>query len=79
MAPLSSTIYWSLLKFMSSESVMLANDLILCCLLLRLPSVFPSIRVFSSKSALRIRWPKYWHFNFGIIPSKEYSGLISFS
>ena len=60
--PLSSTISWSLLKFMSIESVMLFNHLILCCLLLFLLSVFPSIRVFSNQSALHIRWPKYWSF-----------------
>ena len=72
--------YWnrveSLLKFMSIESVILSNHLILCCPLLFLPSIFPSIRVFSNELALRIRWPKYW--SFSISPSKEYSGLISF-
>ena len=78
LAPLSSTIYRSLLKFMSTELVMLANDLILCCLLLLLPSIVLCIRVFSNKLALRIRWPNYWSFSFSIIPSKEYSGLISF-
>ena len=57
---------------------MLSNHLILCCPLLILPSIFPSIRVFSNKSALRIRWPKYWSFSFSISPSNEYSGLISF-
>ena len=62
---------------MSIESVMPFNHLILCCLLL-LPSVFPSIRVFSNESVLRIRWPKYWSFNFSTSPSNEYSGLISF-
>ena len=76
--PLSFTISWSLLRFVSSESVMLLNCLILCCLLL-LPSIFPSIRVFSNESVLRIRWPKYWSFNFSISPSNEYSGLILFS
>ena len=76
-ASLSFTISWSLLKFMSIQSVMLCNHLILCHPLL-LPSVFPSIRVFSSESALRIRWPKYWSFSFNISPSSEYSGLISF-
>ena len=76
-APLSSTISWSLLKFMSIESVMLSNHLILCRLLLLLPSIFPSIRIFSSELALRIRWPKYWNFSFSISPSNEYSGLIS--
>ena len=62
---------------MSVESVMLFNHLILCQSLLLLPSVFPSIRVFSSKSALHLRWPKYWSFSFSISPSNEYSGLIS--
>ena len=65
---------WSLLKLMS-ESVMLSNHLILCSPLL-LPSIFPSIRVFSNESVLRIRWPKYWSFSFSISPSNEYSGLI---
>jgi len=74
---LSFTIYLSLLKFMCIESVMLSNHLILCCPLLLLPSIFPSIRVLSNKSALRIRWPKYWSFSFSISPSSEYSGLIS--
>ena len=63
---------------MSIESVKPSNYLILCCLLLLLPSLFPSIRAFSSESAVRIRWPKYWTFSFGISPSNEYSGLISF-
>ena len=63
---------------MSTESVMPSNHLILCCLLLILPSIFPSTRVFSNESALPIRWPKYWIFNFTIIPSNEYSELISF-
>ena len=67
----------SLLKLMSVESVMPSNHLILCHPLL-LPSIFPSIRVFSNESVLRIRWPKYWSFNFSISPSNEYSGLISF-
>ena len=67
----------SLLKFMSIELVIPSNDLILCCHLL-LPSVFPSIRVFSNESVLHIRWPKYWSFSFNISPSIEYSGLISF-
>ena len=66
---------WSLLRFMSIESMMLSNHLILCCRLL-LPSVVPSFSVFSSESALCIRWPKYW--SFSISPSNEYSGLISF-
>ena len=63
---------------MSIESVMPSNRLILCCPLLLLPSIFPSIRIFSNESALRIRWPKYWSFSFTISPSMEYSGLISF-
>ena len=77
-ASLSFTISWSLLKFMSIESVMPSNHLILCCPLLFLPSIFPSIWVFSNESALRIRWPEYWSFSFSISPSDEYSGLISF-
>ena len=68
----------SLFKLMSIEPVMPSNHLILCHLLLLLPSVFPSIRVFSSESALRIRWPKYWSFSFSISPSNDYLGLISF-
>ena len=68
----------SLLKLMSMESVMPSNPLILCHPLLLLPSIFPSIRVFSNESILRIRWPKYWSFSFSISPSSEYSGLISF-
>ena len=67
----------SLFKLMSIESVMSSNHLTLCCPLL-LPSIFPSIRVFSNESALHIRWPKYWHFSVSISPSNEYSGLISF-
>ena len=77
-APLSSTVSQSSLTFVSVESVMLSNHLSLCHLLLLLPSIFPSIRVFSSKSALRIRRPKYWSFSFSISPSNEYSGLMSF-
>ena len=77
-APLSSTISQSLLKIMSIESVMLSNHLILCCPLLLLPSIFPSIRVFSNESALCIRWPKHWSFSFSMSPSNEYLGLISF-
>ena len=69
---------WSLLKLMSIESVMASNHLILCCPLLLLLSIFPSIRVFSSELAPHIRWPKYWSFSFSISPSNEYSGLISF-
>ena len=65
-------------KPMSIESVMPSNHLILCCPLLLLPSVFPSIRVFSNESALYIRWPKYWSFSFSISPSNEHPGLISF-
>ena len=76
--PPSSTIFWSLLKLMSIESVMPSNHLILCCPLLLLPSIFPSIRVFSTELALCIRWPKYWSFSFSNSPSNEYSGLISF-
>ena len=63
---------------MSIESVMPSNHLILCCPLLLLPSIFPSIRVFSNESALQIRWPKYWSFSFNISPSNEHPGLISF-
>ena len=77
-ASLSFAISWSMLKFMSIELVMPTNHLILCLPLLLLPSIFPSIRVFSNESALCIRWPKYWSFSFSINPSKEYSGLISF-
>ena len=69
---------WSLLKLMSIKSVMPFNHLILCCSLLLPPSIFPSIRVFSNESILRIKWPKYWSFSFSISPSNEYSGLISF-
>ena len=76
-ASLSITNSPSLLKLMSIKSVMPSNHLILCHPL-PLPSIFPSIRVFSSESALRIRWPKYWSFIFSISPSNEYSGLISF-
>ena len=75
---LSFTIFWTLLKFMSIELVMLSNHLFLCCPLLLLPSVFPSIRVFSNELALCSRWSKYWSFSFNISPSNEYSGLISF-
>ena len=77
-ASLSITNSWSLLRLMSIESVMPSNYLILCCPFLLLPSIFSSIRVFSNESVLRIRWPKYWSFNFSISPSNEYSGLISF-
>ena len=77
-APLSSTISQSLLKFISIELVMLSNQLILCCPLLLLPSIFPSIRVFSSELALQVLWPKYWSFSLSNSPSNAYSGLISF-
>ena len=78
-ASLSFTISWNLLKLMSTESVMPFSHLILCCPLLLLPSIFPSIRVFSNGSTLPwFRWPKYWSFCFSISPSNEYSGLISF-
>ena len=77
-ASLSSTMSHSLFKFMPVESVMLSNHLILCCPLLLLPSIFPSIRFFSNKSALFIRWSEYWSFSFSISPSNEHSGLISF-
>ena len=68
---------WSLLKLMSVELVMSSNHLVLCCPLLLLPSIFPSIRLFSNELALRMRWPKYWSFSFSISPSNEHSGLIS--
>ena len=77
-ATLSFTISWSLLKLLYIESVMPSTHLILCPPLLLLPSIFPSIRVFSNESALHIRWPKYWSFSFSISPSNEFSGLISF-
>ena len=77
-ASLSFTISQSLVKFMSTESVMPSNHLILCCSLLLLPSIFPRIRVFSIELALHIRWPKDWSFSFSISPSSKYSGLISF-
>ena len=76
--PLSITNSWSLLKLMSIALVMPFNHLILCHPLLLLPSIFPSIRVFSKQSVLSIRWPKYWSFSFSISPFNEYSGLISF-
>ena len=68
----------SLVKLMSIESVMPSNHLVLCRPLLLLPSIFPSIRVFSNESVLCVRWPKYWSFSFSISPSNEHSGLISF-
>src|SRR5574341_271269 len=77
-ASLSITNSWSLLKLMSIVSVMPSNHLILCHPLLLLPSIFPSIRVFSNESVLRIRWPKYWSLSFNISPSSEHPGLISF-
>ena len=77
-ASLFFTISWSLLKLMSTESVMPSNYLILCHPLVLPPSVFPSVRVFSSESALCIRWPKHWSFGFSLSPSSEYSGWISF-
>jgi len=75
-ASLSIANSWSLLKLMSIDSVMPSNHLILYCLPLLLPSIFPSVRVFSNESLLCIRWPNYWSFSFS--PSSEYSGLISF-
>ena len=78
-ASLSITNSRSLLKLMSIESVVPSNHLILCHPLLLLPSIFPSIRVFSNESVLRIRWPKYWSFSFSISPSNEYSELVSSS
>ena len=77
-ASLSITNSWSLLKLTFIESSMPSNHLILCCTLLLPPSIFPSIRVFSNESVLRIRWPKYWSFSFSINPSNEHPGLISF-
>ena len=77
-ASLSITNFWSLLKLTSIKSVMLSNHLILCHPLLLLPSIFPSSRVFSNESVLRIRRPKYYNYSFNISPTNEYSGLISF-
>ena len=77
-ASLSITNSWSLLQFMSIQSVMPSNHFILCHPLLLPPSVFPSIRVFSDESVLHIRWPKYWSFSFNISPSNKYSVLLSF-
>ena len=77
-ASLSITNSRSLFKLLSIESVMASNHLILCSLLLLLPSTFPSIRVFSNESVLHIRWPKYWSFRFSISPANEYSRLIFF-
>ena len=75
-ASVSITNSRSLFKLMSIKSVMPSNHLILCCSLLLLPSICPSIRVFSSESVLHIRWPKYWSFSFNISPSNEYSGIF---
>ena len=75
---LSITNSWSLLRLMSIESVMPSNHLILCCHLLFLPSIFPSIRVFSNESVFHIRWPKNWSFSFNISPCNEYLGRISY-
>ena len=77
-ASLSFAISLSLLKFMSTESVMVSKHFSLCCPFLLLPSIVPSIRIFSSELAFYIRWPKYWSFSFSISPSNECSGLISF-
>ena len=77
-ASLSITNSQSSLKLMSIESMMPYSHLILCCPLLLLPSIFPSIRVFSNESALRVRWPKYWSFSFNISPTNKHPGLISF-
>ena len=77
-ASLFITNSWSLLKLMFIELAMPSKHLILCCPLLLLPSIFPSIRVFSNESVLHIRWPKYWSFSFSICPSNEYLGLIFF-
>ena len=77
-ASLSITNFWSSLKLMPIESVMPSNHFILCHPLLLSPSIFPSIRVFSKESALRVRWPKYWSFSFNISPSNDHQGLISF-
>ena len=77
-ASLSNTNFWSLFKLMSIELVIPFNHLILYHPLLLLPSIFPSIKVFSNESVLSMRWPKYWSFSFNISPSSEYSGLLSF-
>ena len=77
-ASLSITNFQSLPKPMSIESMMSSNNLILCCPLLLLPSIFPSIKVFSNESVLHMRWPKYWSFSFNISPSNEHPGFISF-
>ena len=77
-ASLSITNSWSLLKLMSTDLMMPSNNLILCSPLLFLPSIFPSIRIFSNESVLHIRWPKYWRCSFSNSPSNKYSGLISY-
>ena len=77
-ASLSFTISLSLLKLMSTESVMSSNHFIFCCPPLLLPSVFPNIRIFTNELVLQYKWAKYWSFSFGISPSNEYSQLISF-
>ena len=77
-ASLSLTIFWSLFKLMSIQSVMPSNHLIHYCTLLLLFSIFPKFRVISNEPVLHIRWPKFWSFNFSISPSNEYSGMISF-
>ena len=77
-ASLSFTVSWSFLRLMSIESVMPSSHLIICCLLLLLPSIFPRIRVFSNQSALHFRWSKYWSFSFSTNLSNEYSGIIAF-
>ena len=77
-ASLSLTVSQSWFKLMSIESMILSNHLILCCPILLLPSLFPSIRVFSNELTLCLRWPKNWRFSFSISPSNEYSGMISF-
>ena len=77
-APMAFTVSQIGLRFTSFESVMLSKHLILCCPLLLLPLIFPTIKIFSKESTLHFRWLKYWSFNFSISPSREYSGLISF-
>ena len=77
-ASLSFTVSWGLLRFMLIESMALSNYFILCCPLLPLPSIFPSISIFSNESALHIRWPNYWSFSFSISSTNEYSEMISF-
>ena len=74
---LSFIVFWTLFRLMSIESVMPSNHLVICCPLFLLPSIFPSIRVFSSESVIFIRWPKYWSFSFNLSLPNEYLGLIS--